>query len=185
MQSLRNHFLMAMPHLEDPNFAGTLSYLCDHDEKGTMGVIVNKPTDLTLEALFEQLEIEAVDGPNRQAPVYFGGPVHKDRGFILHHGQAEEWDSSLQVTEELALTTSMDMMQALASGEGPEKFIVCLGCAGWESGQLENELMDNAWLTVEGRQEVIFETPPEQRLTASAGLLGVDLNLMTREAGHG
>ncbi|QEM80124.1 YqgE/AlgH family protein [Halomonas binhaiensis] len=185
MDSLKNHFLMAMPHLEDPNFAGTLSYLCDHDAKGTMGVIVNKPTDLTLEALFEQLELESVDGPNRHAPVYFGGPVHKDRGFILHKGNAEEWDSSIQVTDEIALTTSMDMLQALAKGEGPCEFLVCLGCAGWESGQLEQELMDNAWLTVEGRPEVLFEVPPEQRLHTGAGLLGVDLNLMTREAGHG
>ncbi|WP_442488451.1 YqgE/AlgH family protein [Halomonas litopenaei] len=185
MQSLKNHFLMAMPHLEDPNFAGTLSYLCDHDENGTMGVIVNKPTDLTLDALFEQLEISVEEAANAQAPVYYGGPVHKDRGFILHTGSAEPWDSSIQVTDDIALTTSMDMLQALAKGEGPERFLVCLGCAGWESGQLENELMDNAWLTVEGRANVLFETPPEQRLSASAGILGIDLNLMTREAGHG
>ncbi|MGQ7246301.1 YqgE/AlgH family protein [Halomonas sp. V046] len=185
MESLKNHFLMAMPHLEDPNFAGSLSYLCDHDDNGTMGVIVNKPTELTLDALFEQLELEAIDGPNRNAPVYYGGPVHKDRGFILHRGDAEVWDSSIQVTDDIALTTSMDVLQALAAGNGPDEFLVCLGCAGWESGQLESELLDNAWLTVEGRSNVLFDVPPEQRLSASAGILGVDLNLMTREAGHG
>ncbi|PXX96631.1 YqgE/AlgH family protein [Halomonas sp. LBP4] len=184
MQSLKNHFLMAMPHLEDPNFAGSLSYLCDHDDNGTMGVIVNRPLELTLDALFEQLELGGEASPHRNAPVYYGGPVHKDRGFILHRGTSDVWDSSIQVAEGIALTTSMDMLQALAAGEGPEQFLVCLGCAGWESGQLETELMDNAWLTVEGRADILFEVPPEQRLSAAAGILGIDLNLMTREAGH-
>ena len=181
---LKDHFLLAMPHLEDPNFTGSLSYLCDHDENGTMGVIVNRPLELTLEALFEQLELGGEESPHRNAPVYYGGPVHKDRGFILHRGASTRWDSSIQVTEELALTTSMDMLQALAVGEGPEDFLVCLGCAGWEAGQLEQEILDNAWLTVEGRSDIFFEVPPEQRLGAAAGILGVDLNLMTREAGH-
>ncbi|WP_027960551.1 YqgE/AlgH family protein [Halomonas halodenitrificans] len=181
---LKDHFLLAMPHQEDPNFAGTLGYLCDHDEKGTMGVIVNRPLELTLEALFEQLDLGGEESPHRNAPVYFGGPVHKDRGFILHRGDSADWDSSIQVTDEVALTTSMDMLQALAAGQGPEHFLVCLGCAGWESGQLETELLDNAWLTVEGRSDILFEEPPEQRLGAAAGVLGVDLNLMTREAGH-
>ncbi len=117
-------------------------------------------------------------------PVYYGGPTHKDRGFILHEGGSEAWDSSLQVADDIALTTSMDILQALAAGRGPERFLVCLGCAGWESGQLESELKDNAWLTVEGRADILFEVEPEQRLGASAGILGVDLNLMTREAGH-
>ena len=181
---LKDHFLLAMPHLEDPNFTGSLSYLCDHDENGTMGVIVNRPLELTLEALFEQLELGGEESPHRNAPVYYGGPVHKDRGFILHRGASTRWDSSIQVTEELALTTSMDMLQALAVGEGPEDFLVCLGCAGWEAGQLEQEILENAWLTVEGRSDILFEVPPEQRLGAAAGILGVDLNLMTREAGH-
>ncbi|HSH49409.1 MAG TPA: YqgE/AlgH family protein [Halomonas sp.] len=184
MQSLKNHFLMAMPHLEDSHFAGSLCYLCDHDDKGTMGVIVNRPLELTLDSLFEQLELEIGDPSRLGEPVYYGGPVHKDRGFILHLGQSSDWDSSLQVSEEIALTTSMDILQAIANGEGPEHFLVCLGCSGWEPGQLENELKDNAWLTVEGRADILFELPPEQRLGASAGALGVDLNLMTREAGH-
>lgn len=184
MQSLKNHFLLAMPHLEDAHFAGSLSYLCDHDDNGTMGVIVNRPLDLTLDALFEQLDLGGDDSPHRDAPVYFGGPVHKDRGFILHHGSSQPWDSSIQVAEGIALTTSMDMLQALAAGRGPERFLVCLGCAGWEAGQLENELKDNAWLTVEGRAHILFEVPPEQRLHAAAGSLGIDLNLMSREAGH-
>lgn len=184
MQSLKNHFLMAMPNLEDSQFAGSLCYLCDHDDNGTMGVMVNRPLELTLDALFEQLELEIQDPSRLSDPVYFGGPVHKDRGFILHRGESSDWDSSLQVSEGIALTTSMDILQALANGEGPEHFLVCLGCSGWEPGQLEDELKENAWLTVEGRADILFELPPEQRLHASAGSLGVDLNLMTREAGH-
>ncbi|MBB3184509.1 putative transcriptional regulator [Halomonas fontilapidosi] len=181
---LKNHFLMAMPHMEDPNFAGSLSYLCDHDENGTMGVIVNRPLELTLDALFEQLELGGDESPHRDAPVYYGGPTHKDRGFILHRGESDAWDSSIQVADDIALTTSMDILQALADGKGPEQFLICLGCAGWESGQLESELKENAWLTVEGRADILFTVPPEQRLGAAAGILGIDLNLMTREAGH-
>ncbi|QJQ95555.1 MULTISPECIES: YqgE/AlgH family protein [Halomonadaceae] len=184
MQSLRNHFLLAMPHLEDPHFAGSLSYLCDYDEHGTMGVIVNRPLELMLDTLFEQLELSGDESPHRSAPVYFGGPVHKDRGFILHRGSAAAWDSSLQVGDDIALTTSMDVLKALADGTGPEHFLVCLGCCGWEAGQLENELKENTWLTIEAQASILFDVPPEQRLQAAAGSLGVDLNLMSREAGH-
>jgi putative transcriptional regulator len=184
MQSLRNHFLLAMPHLEDPNFAGSLSYLCDHDDNGTMGVIVNRPMELTLDALFEQLDLDAGECSVRDMPVCFGGPTHKDRGFILHRGSSEPWDSSLQVAEGVALTTSMDVLQAIARGQGPEHFLVCLGCCGWQSGQLEHELKDNTWLTVEAQPNILFDLPAEQRLNAAAGVLGVDLNLLTSQAGH-
>lgn len=184
MQSLRDNFLMAMPHLEDPNFAGSLSYLCDHDDNGTMGVIINHPLELTLDALLEQLDLDADDCPSRDMPVYYGGPVHKERGFILHRGDSQPWDSSLQVADNVALTTSMDILQAIAAGHGPENFLICLGCCGWQAGQLEKELMDNTWLTVEARPEVIFDLPPEQRLNAAAGILGVDLNLLSSQVGH-
>ncbi|WP_280564852.1 MULTISPECIES: YqgE/AlgH family protein [unclassified Chromohalobacter] len=184
MQSLKHHFLLAMPHLDDPNFKGTLTYICDHDENGTMGVVVNRPMELTLDALLEQLELDASECPQRDLPVYYGGPVHKDRGFILHRGSNLPWDSSLQVAEDLALTTSMDMLKAIAEGRGPEDFIVCLGCTAWQAGQLEDELKQNTWLTVEGDASILFDVHSEQRLNAAAGILGVDLNLMTREAGH-
>nr|WP_299245219.1 YqgE/AlgH family protein [uncultured Halomonas sp.] len=184
MQSFRNHFLLAMPHLEDPHFAGSLSYLCDHDDNGTMGVIVNRPLELSLDNLLEQLELDASECHFRNLPVHYGGPTHKDRGFILHRGSSQPWDSSLQVAEDIALTTSMDILQAIAAGKGPEKFLVCLGCCGWEAGQLEKELLDNTWLTVEAQPGVLFDLPPEQRLSAAAGILGVDLTLMTSQAGH-
>ena len=184
MQSLKHHFLLAMPHMEEANFAGSLVYLCDHDDNGCMGVIVNHPLDITLDALFEQLSLGGETSLHRNAPVYYGGPMHKDRGFILHRGNSRDWDSSIQVTGEIALTTSMDMLQALANNTGPEHYIICLGCSGWDAGQLEGELKENTWLTVEADASVLFETPPAERLSAAAGILGVDLNLMTRDAGH-
>ena len=184
MQSLKHHFLLAMPHMEEANFAGSLVYLCDHDDNGCMGVIVNHPLDITLDALFEQLSLGGEKSLHRNAPVYYGGPMHKDRGFILHRGNSNDWDSSIQVTDEIVLTTSMDMLQALANNTGPEHYIICLGCSGWDAGQLEGELKENTWLTVEADASVLFETPPAERLSAAAGILGVDLNLMTRDAGH-
>lgn len=184
MQSLRNHFLLAMPHLEDPDFAGSLSFLCDHDDNGTMGIIVNQPLDLTLDALLEQLELSVEECPVRDMPVYYGGPVHKERGFILHRGDSQPWDSSLQVAENVALTTSMDMLQAIAAGNGPDNFLICLGCCGWQAGQIEKELMENIWLTVEAQPGIIFDLPFEQRLNAAAGILGVDLSLLTNQVGH-
>jgi len=184
MQSLKHHFLLAMPHMEDTHFASSLVYLCDHDDNGCMGVIVNRTLEITLDALFDQLSLGGERSLQRNAPVYYGGPMHKDRGFILHRGNSQEWDSSIQVNDDIALTTSMDILQALANNTGPEHFLVCLGCAGWDVGQLENELKENTWLTVDATPTVLFETPPAERLSAAAGILGVDLNLMTRDAGH-
>ncbi|WP_110685588.1 YqgE/AlgH family protein [Salinicola aestuarinus] len=183
-QSLKHQFLMAMPHLEDPNFAGTLTYLCDYDDDGTLGVVVNRPSDFTLKGLFEQLEIESEPGPHNEVIVYNGGPTYRDRGFILHRGNADDWDSSIQVADDIALTTSMDMLHAIAKRKGPEHYIVALGCASWKPGQLEDELKQNTWLTADGAAGILFDQPAEQRLSAAAGSLGVDLNLMTRDAGH-
>lgn len=185
MQSLKHHFLLAMPHLDDANFESSLIYLCDHDDNGCMGVITNQPLDITLDALFDQLSLGGQDSEHRNTPVYFGGPTHKDRGFILHRGDSQEWDSSIQVSQDIALTTSMDMLQALANNTGPEDFIVCLGCSGWDLGQLEDEIKQNSWLTVDADPEVLFAYPPDERLSAAAGLLGVDLNLMISVPGHG
>ena len=185
MQGLRDHFLMAMPHLEDENFAGSLTYICDHDDNGTLGLKLNQPMELTLEALFEQLEIDATECPSLDTPVLNGGPVHRERGFILHSGSPEHWDSSIRTGENRALTTSMDILHAIAAGRGPEQFLVCLGCVGWEREQLAQEIKDNTWLTVEASDEVLFRTPAPARLETAAGHLGVNLSLLSREAGHG
>ncbi|MCM2129345.1 YqgE/AlgH family protein [Larsenimonas rhizosphaerae] len=185
MQGLQDHFLLAMPHLDDEQFAGTVSYLCDHDDKGTLGLIINQPLALTLKGLFDQLELGGEGSRHADLTVFYGGPVHKDRGFILHRGQAADWDSSLQVTPDIALTTSMDILHALAEDRGPDEVLVCLGCAGWESNQLAQELKDNTWLTVEATPDILFHAPPAERLELAARSLGVDLSLLSREAGHG
>lgn len=185
MHGLRNHFLIAMPQLEDDNFSSALVYICDDDEQGVLGFIVNRPSTLTLKQLLEKLELDVSGARCADTPVLYGGPVHSDHGFVLHPGSANDWDSSLQVSDTVALTTSMDILKAIARGAGPEEFIVLVGCAGWQVEQLTEELKDNAWLTVAADHRVMFNTPSTERLGAAAALLGVDLNLLGGLAGHG
>lgn len=185
MHGLRNHFLIAMPQLADDNFSNSLVYVCDDGEQGVLGVIVNRPLTLTIGHLLEKLELDVADSVNADMPVLYGGPVHSDRGFIVHRGSASEWESSLQVSEEIALTTSMDMLNAIARGEGPEEFVMLMGCAGWQVPQLTEELKGNAWLTVAADSRVMFDTPSDRRRDAAAALLGVDLGLLGSIAGHG
>jgi len=188
-QSFRNHFLIAMPHLEDSNFSGTVTYICEHNEEGALGVVINKPLEqLQVAELFAQLELPNPNSGLTEAEelvshIYEGGPVHHERGFIIHTGGAN-WDSSLQVSDELSLTTSVDVLDAIANRQGPEQILIALGCAGWDAGQLEKELQENTWLTCVANQEVLFDTPDENKLQAAAGLLGIDINLLSGEAGH-
>ena len=181
--SLRNHFLVALPTLADPNFARSVTYLCEHSEEGAMGLVVNRPSPLTLGDIFEHMEIEVGPGTPVEQPVFMGGPVQNDRGFLLHK-PPRRWDSTLVVTDELAVTTSRDILQAMARGEGPDQVLVALGYAGWGPGQLESELAEDAWLVTPASSEIIFDLPPEQRWEAAAALAGVDLNLITSTAGH-
>ena len=189
-QSLRNHFLIAMPHLEDPNFAGSVTYICEHNKDGALGIVINKTlSQLPVAELFAQLELPNPNSGLAESEevvpaIMEGGPVHHERGFIIHTGSSDGWDSSMQVTDELALTTSVDILEAIANRQGPEQFLIALGCAGWEGGQLEKELQDNAWLTCPATLPVLFEAEPEQKLQAAAGLLGVDINLISSQAGH-
>jgi putative transcriptional regulator len=185
MQSvnLTHHFLIAMPNMADPNFAGSLTYICEHNERGALGVVINRPIDMTLQALFEQIEIPLQDHTRASMPVYFGGPVQVDRGFVLHRPPGD-WQSTLSINGELALTTSRDVLQAVGEGRGPEQILVSLGYAGWGPGQLEQELSQNAWLTVAARPEVIFDMPPEVRFAAAMDLLGVDPMRLSDEVGH-
>lgn len=188
-QSFRNHFLIAMPHLEDPHFSGTVTYICEHNEEGALGIVINKPlSQLPVAELFAQLELPNPNSGLAEAEMLVpqileGGPVHHERGFIIHTGAAS-WDSSLQVTPEVALTTSVDILEAIANRQGPEQFLIALGCAGWEGGQLEQELQDNTWLTCMATLPVLFDTPITEQLQAAAGLLGIDLTLLTSQAGH-
>ncbi|MCS7100618.1 MAG: YqgE/AlgH family protein [Burkholderiaceae bacterium] len=170
---LKHHFLIAMPNMVDPNFAGTVVYICEHNANTALGLVINRPTDLTLGYLFEKLELSVQSAPWKDEPVYFGGPVQTERGFVLHQPQGN-YGSSLPVAEDIALTTSKDVLEALAEGKGPRRLLVTLGYAGWGAGQLENEIAQNAWLTVPADPAVIFDTPAQERLPAALRLLGID-----------
>jgi putative transcriptional regulator len=181
--NLTHHFLIAMPSMADPNFAHTLTYVCEHNPDGALGLVVNRPIDMTLSALFEQIEVPLADHRLREAPVMFGGPVQVDRGFVLHRPLGN-WQSTLAISDELGLTTSKDILEAVGRGEGPESMLVSLGYAGWSAGQLEQELAANAWLTVEADPEVLFGVPAEDRLPAAMRLLGIDFSQLSNGAGH-
>jgi putative transcriptional regulator len=181
--NLTHHFLIAMPAMVDPHFARSLTFICEHNEQGALGVVVNRPIDMTLHTLLDQVEITPAGDAFKTVPVHFGGPVQVDRGFVLHT-PVGQWQSTLAVTDEIGLTTSKDILQAVADGSGPRQVLVTLGYAGWAAGQLEHEITQNAWLTVQASPRIIFELPAEQRLTAAMGLLGIDYASLSEVAGH-
>ena len=181
--NLTHHFLIAMPAMVDPHFAHTLTFVCEHGPNGALGIVVNRPTDMTLSALFEQIEVELPDPALGRSPVLYGGPVQMDRGFVLHRPLGN-WQSTLAVSDDLGLTTSKDVLEAMARGEGPRDVLVSLGYAGWGAGQLEQELAQNAWLTVDADADVIFGLPPERRLPAAMSRLGFDYSRLSEGAGH-
>jgi putative transcriptional regulator len=179
---LANQLLVALPTLADPNFARTVSLICQHDDDGAMGVVVNRASEYTLGDLLAQMGIETDDETLRRQIVLAGGPVHPERGFVLHDGGP--WDSTLPVAENLSLTTSRDILEAMARGTGPAHAVVALGCAGWGAGQLEQELAENTWLTVPADAELLFALPLAARWQAAAGRIGVDLSQVTDYSGH-
>lgn len=183
--NLANHFLIAMPSMLDPVFGGAVVYLCEHNAQGALGVIVNKVTDMNMDTLFERidLEIDIVPQAGGNRPVMFGGPVQVERGFVLH-SPLGAYSSTMQVSDEIALTTSKDILEAAAAGKGPERILVSLGCAGWSAGQLEDEIVRNGWLTVPARPEIVFDMPVEQRFAAAMKLLGIDPAMLAGVAGH-
>ncbi len=185
--SLANHFLIAMPAMTDPNFARSLTYLCEHNAEGALGIIVNRPLDISLGTLFERVSVPLTPGENQSKyndlPVFFGGPVQTDRGFVLHR-PIGSWQSTLHVTDELGLTSSRDILQSMSDDGEPADVLVSLGYAGWAAGQLEWELSQNAWLTVAADPEIIFALPPEERLPAAMQLLGIDFANLSDVAGH-
>lgn len=184
--NLANHFLIAMPSIQDPIFGGTVVYVCEHNEKGVLGVVINKPTDMTMDVLFDRIDLKLAEGLRSsvtEEPIMFGGPVQDDRGFVLH-SPGGRYSSSLNVTDEVAFTTSIDVLEAVASGAGPKRMLVSIGYAGWSPGQLEEELSRNGWLTVGADARVLFELPIEERYTAAIKLLGIDPLMLATEAGH-
>jgi len=180
---LKNQLLIAMPTLEDPNFSRTVTYICEHSDQGAMGIVLNRPTDLSLADVLRHMDIEGGLGSAGEQIVFLGGPVEEERGFVLHSHTAP-WASTLAVNDVISVTTSRDILEAMARGDGPTHTLVALGYAGWGAGQLERELQDNAWLSGPANESILFELPPDQRWEAAARLLGVDVNLLSSEAGH-
>lgn len=178
-----NHFLIAMPVLTDPYFAKSLVYVCEHNEHGALGIIVNRPLDMTLGNLFERVELQLDQPEISKQPVYFGGPVQTERGFVLHR-PAGEWQSNLKVNDEIAMASSRDILLSIADHGTPNEILVTLGFAGWSAGQLENEFLQNAWLSVAADPRILFELPYEERLPAAMQMLGIDFSSLSHEAGH-
>jgi putative transcriptional regulator len=184
--NLADHFLIAMPAMQDPIFGGAVVYVCEHNDNGVLGVVINKPTDMTLQVLFERIDLTlaaGLDMPAVNEPIMFGGPVQDDRGFVLHTPGAP-YSSSLKVTDEIAFTTSIDVLEAVANGTGPQRMLVSIGYAGWSPGQLEEEIGRNGWLTVAADPSIVFDLPVEQRYVAAMKLLGIDPMMLASEAGH-
>ena len=183
IENLTNHFLIAMPGLADPFFARTVTYLCQHSPEGALGIIINRPSELSLGDIMQQMEIEVKTPVVGRIPVYFGGPVQPERGFVLHE-PGGDWSSTLKISASIALTTSRDILEAIGQGEGPRKVLIALGYAGWGKGQLEKEIIENSWLNAPADASILFEQPPALRWKAAAELMGVDISLLTTQAGH-
>jgi putative transcriptional regulator len=181
--SLCNQLLIAMPGMADPNFNSTVTLVCEHNTEGALGIVINRPLDMQLGGLFEQLAIAEPDQSLASRPVLNGGPVAKERGFVLHD-PGPEFESSVSVSPNVQLTLSRDVIDAMAEGSGPDKSLVALGYAGWEPGQLEAEMLSNTWLTVPAEADVIFDVPFADRWRVAANIIGIDISQISPDAGH-
>lgn len=184
IESLQNHFLIAMPTLNEDYFARAVTYIVEHNEDGAMGIVINQPSTMTMRELIVQADADAeINTSHSENLVVCGGPVHPDRGFILHSSQAG-YSSSINVNSEIMVTTSKDILSVLGNQKGPEKSIVALGYAGWDKGQLEQEIQNNAWLTVEADMDILFDTPIHKKWQSAVNKLGVDVWQLTQHSGH-
>lgn len=184
--SLTNHFLIAMPTMEDPNFFQAVTYICEHNENGALGIVINRPTPVYLAEVLQQLKIKSKDetATTNDLPILYGGPIHPERGFVIHT-PGKKWHSTYAPSDKIAITSSRDILQAIADNKGPENAIVTLGHAGWGEGQLEQEVAHNTWLTCVADETIIFHTPFDQRWAASAALLGIkDIFSLSGDSGH-
>ena len=167
----------------DPNFHHTVTFVCEHNEHGALGLIINRPLDIDLDDVFEQLSLPRTSDEIANTPILRGGPVDQERGFVIHES-SDEWESTASVKDSIRVTTSQDILTAMAGGSGPKRAVVVLGYAGWAAGQLEYEIAENAWLSAPASAQIVFETPFEQRWQEAAGILGIDLATISTEAGH-
>jgi len=181
---LNNQFIIAMPNLADPNFFHTVTYLCQHNEEGALGIVINRSAEMKLGEIFKQMNIRVTSIGAAETPVFAGGPVQQERGFVLHT-PGGGWDATMVVSDSISLTTSRDVIEAIADGKGPEQYLVALGYAGWGEGQLEQEILANAWLNSPYSRHVLFDAPINMRWQAAAGQIGIDINQLTAPAGHG
>lgn len=187
--NLTGHFLIAMPAMTDSFFSKSVTFICTHNQDGAMGIMINRPTNITFETLFEKINVELLNLAVADQLVLYGGPVQPERGFVLHEVTDGEWDSTVQIANNIALTTSKDILESVAIGHGPAKMLVSLGYAGWTSGQLEQEIKQNAWLSVQANDtetlhEILYNTDYDQKLSATLALLGVDPAMLSDIAGH-
>jgi putative transcriptional regulator len=181
---LNNQFIVAMPTLMEPIFHHTVTFLCQHTNEGALGIVINRSSEMKLGEIFKQMEISVKSLAAAQVPVFAGGPVQQDRGFVVHTA-CGDWDMTLPVSEDISLTTSRDVIEAIAAGEGPEQYLIALGYAGWGEGQLEREILSNSWLNTPFAKQILFETPVNQRWNAAASQIGININELTTLAGHG
>lgn len=181
--SLANQLLIAMPGMADPNFNSTVTLICEHNDEGALGIVINRPLTLKLGGLFEQLDLTDPDPETAKDPVLLGGPVGPERGFVLH-GPEQTYENSIAVSEDIRLTLSRDVLDAMANGAGPNKTLVALGYAGWEPGQLETEMLANSWLSVPASTDIVFDTPYSERWSRAAQILGIDISQISPDAGH-
>lgn len=181
--NLSNQLLIAMPAMDDPNFTRTVTLICEHNDEGCFGVTINRPIEITIGDLFQQLDIASIEQKLLDSTAVNGGPVQSSQGFVLHDTD-RAWEGTLKITDDLAITSSKDILDAIAIGDGPDNFLLALGCASWSPGQVEDELKQNAWLTCPADHGILFETPYSKRWTSAAKTLGVDVNLMSDSIGH-
>jgi putative transcriptional regulator len=182
-----HQFLVAMPGLGSDEFNGSVVYLCEHNERGALGLVINKPSDLNLRALFERVDLNLERAELVDQPVFYGGPVQPERGFVLHDSLDESgghYHVSLKLPGGLEMTSSKDVLEALSHGAGPKRVLITLGCSGWGAGQLEDEMRRNSWINVPAEPDIIFDTPIDQRYEKALSLLGIDARMLSQEAGH-
>lgn len=180
---LADQFLIAMPSLKDPNFYHTVTYICEHNANGAMGIVINQPLEVNFGDVLDEMDMSTEDPEVLEQTVFMGGPVQQDRGFVLHQ-PLSEWDSTLKTGDDTGLTASRDIIAAIAEGRGPDRTLVALGYAGWGAGQLEQEISDNAWLTCPADHDIMFSLPVERRWEAAASLIGIDVKTMSTDIGH-
>ncbi len=181
---LTNQFIIAMPKLNDPVFKKTVTYICQHNNIGSLGITINQPLNMNIKELYHLIGMELIDQSIANLPIFFGGPVEVNQGFVLHTSD-KSWSNSLIINEDFTLSSSKDVLLAISHGEGPEKFLISLGCAGWGIGQIEQEMLENSWINCIADKNIMFELEAEKRYKAAADLIGFDINLISSDVGHG